>query len=243
MIIKEITTTEAQAFCDKVRQKCLGLSGALKCGVDKCFSDGRAGVALIKGISVRLYAQSFEFVDEVISSLKKGRMYEFCGIDPIVADYILKTRSCLWRTDCTQFTYCKSSVAQPKLANGERLDEINPKYIKLINDHYTYKHKGSKAELLREITSRFSTALYLEDKPVAWALIHDDLAMGVMFVLPEYRRRGYAEAVTCDLMRKVLEKGDIPYVQIVKGNIASETLAKKLGFEPQCSITWIGVRL
>lgn len=243
MIIKEITTTEAQAFCEKGGDKCLGLSGALKCGVDKCLSDGQGGVALIKGVSVRLYAQSFKFVDEVIRSLKKGRMYEFCGIDPIVADYILKTRSCLWRTDCTQFAFLKPSVAQPKSANGERLDEINPKFIKLINDHYTYKHKGSKAELLREIISRSSTALYLEDKPVAWALIHDDLSMGVMFVLPEYRRRGYAEAVTCDLMKKVLANGDIPFVQIVKGNKASETLAKKLGFMPQCSITWIGVRL
>lgn len=242
MKISQITFLEATDFCERVGLKCLSLSGALKCGVERCLSDGNS-LALICGESVRLYTQSFEFVDALISLLGKNNVYEFCCVETYIIDYIAKNRKCYWRSDCTLFAYFGSVAKKPVTKEGEFLGEINKKFICLINNNYTYKHHGSKKKLLDEINSRPSSAMYVENKPVAWALLHDDFAMGVMFVLPKYRRLGYAEAVTLDLMAKVMGQGEIPYVQIVKGNEASEALAKKLGFEPQFDVSWIGVRL
>ena len=55
--------------------------------------------------------------------------------------------------------------------------------------------------------------------------------MGMLHVFPEYRRKGYAEALESLLANKYIEQGRIPYGHVVVGNDASMALQKKLGFQ------------
>ena len=64
-------------------------------------------------------------------------------------------------------------------------------------------------------------------------------AMGVMFVPPEYRNKGFAQIVAFDLLKRVVQSGKIPYVQIVDGNNPSICLAQKLGFEHIFDACWL----
>ncbi|WP_298839621.1 GNAT family N-acetyltransferase [Clostridium sp.] len=52
-----------------------------------------------------------------------------------------------------------------------------------------------------------------------------------MYVLPDYRRRGYAQDVLIDLIKKVRDENEIPFVHIEEENEKSMRLAVKLGFE------------
>jgi predicted GNAT family acetyltransferase len=55
-----------------------------------------------------------------------------------------------------------------------------------------------------------------------------------------HRRKGYAVDVTIDLCRKLVEQGEIPYLQIVDGNEQSPGLALKCGFVPYGHCSWFG---
>jgi len=69
------------------------------------------------------------------------------------------------------------------------------------------------------------------NKLIAWGITQDDGAIGFLYVLPEYRRRGYAQDVLIDLIKKVSDENKIPFVHIEEENEKSMRLAVKLGFE------------
>mgnify|MGYP000053045067 CR=1 FL=1 len=77
---------------------------------------------------------------------------------------------------------------------------------------------------------------------VAWVMTHDDGAIGFLHVLPDYRSRGYAIALTCEMIRRVKRSGKIPFVHIEEENSSSIRLAKKLGFEEERKVHWIKLK-
>nr|MBP7462397.1 GNAT family N-acetyltransferase [Candidatus Delongbacteria bacterium] len=77
---------------------------------------------------------------------------------------------------------------------------------------------------------------------VAWALTHDDSAIGMMHVLEPYRRRGYAYELTVWMIHRIRRLGRIPFVQIEEANIQSIQLALKLGFVPDRRVHWLEIR-
>ncbi len=58
---------------------------------------------------------------------------------------------------------------------------------------------------------------------------HDEGAIGMLEVLPEHRRRGYAYELEGFLVNHMLEQGRIPFTQVVEDNEASFALQRKLG--------------
>ena len=51
-------------------------------------------------------------------------------------------------------------------------------------------------------------------------------------VLPEYRNRGIAAALTNKLMIEILERGKVPYYGTASSNVASQRVAVRAGFKP-----------
>ena len=82
----------------------------------------------------------------------------------------------------------------------------------------------------------------LRDKGKLFAFIglHEDYAMGMLYVLPEYRRQGWGERLERALTARVLAMGELPYGQVFSGNEVSMRLQEKLGFV-RCSdkIFWM----
>ena len=64
--------------------------------------------------------------------------------------------------------------------------------------------------------------------------------MGLLEILPEYRRKGYGAELECLMINRMLENGLIPYCQFQTDNIASRALQEKLGLRilPE-KITWL----
>lgn len=59
---------------------------------------------------------------------------------------------------------------------------------------------------------------------------HEEGSLGLLEILPEYRRRGLAEALERHVIAAHLARGWTPFSQIWPDNIASITLHEKLGF-------------
>lgn len=68
-----------------------------------------------------------------------------------------------------------------------------------------------------------------DGKPVGFIGEHTEGSIGMLFVFPEYRRSGFAESLEKYMFAKTINKGFIPFGQIVEGNDASLNLQKKLG--------------
>ena len=71
---------------------------------------------------------------------------------------------------------------------------------------------------------------FLDGEPVGFVGEHLEGSMGLLYVLPEFRRRGFGEALEKFCIAKTIEKGFVPFGQVEKDNAASLNLQKKLGF-------------
>jgi tRNA (guanine37-N1)-methyltransferase len=59
---------------------------------------------------------------------------------------------------------------------------------------------------------------------------HDEGAMGLLQILPPYRRRHYAEALETAMIRFLMADGRAVWGQVEESNTASRRLQEKLGF-------------
>lgn len=107
----------------------------------------------------------------------------------------------------------------------------------LVMTHWIY---GDTEDYpLSRILQAPTTCIRVGGEPVAWALIHYDGSIGMVYTLQEHRRKGYAKAVVSVLAEKRLLAGRTPYCFIVEGNEASEGLFEELGFTLQSTLGWV----
>lgn len=129
---------------------------------------------------------------------------------------------------CTQWVYGGSEP--PQVPQGD-VRPITEEYIPLCAAHY--HPEDDEAAYLR---SRMETGqlwgLFEDGQLAAFIGVHHEGSMGILEVLPEYRRRGLAMALEGWLIRWHLERGWTPYCHVYENNPASHALQKKLGLTP-----------
>ena len=70
--------------------------------------------------------------------------------------------------------------------------------------------------------------------------LHEEGSIGMLSVDPEYRRKKLAMALETYIFNLAIEKGQIPYGQVIVGNEASMALQKKLGlYFSKTDIVWM----
>lgn len=69
------------------------------------------------------------------------------------------------------------------------------------------------------------------DRPVGFIGEHLEGSMGMLYIFPEYRRRGFASVLQSSQIAKTMERGNIPFGQVETGNLASLALQEKLGMK------------
>ena len=74
-----------------------------------------------------------------------------------------------------------------------------------------------------------------EETPIGFIGEHLEGALGLLFVRPEYRNRGFALEMEAFMIKHVMDKGILPYGHVVLGNEKSLFLQQKIGFD-----TWDG---
>ena len=68
--------------------------------------------------------------------------------------------------------------------------------------------------------------------------VHEQESIGILEVHPKWRRKGLAVALEQVMIGKQLERGRLPYGEIVKDNTASIRLQKKAGMITDEKLTY-----
>ncbi|MCL6613742.1 MAG: GNAT family N-acetyltransferase [Firmicutes bacterium] len=152
-------------------------------------------------------------------------------VPPVVAGRAIKQR-----LTCIKL-YLPEEVAVEPPRN--QVTPLRPEEAEYLYDHALYREFTDVAYIRERIARGIGFGIHEAGKLTAWALTHDDGAIGFLHVLPPYRGRGFARDVSAAIIHRLRAEGKIPFVHIEEENIASLGLAGKLGFVKDRRVHWI----
>ena len=98
----------------------------------------------------------------------------------------------------------------------------------------------SREELGKAVARRSVLLGYHQDQLIGFIGEHLEGSMGMLYVFPEFRHKGFGAALQSHLIAKTMEEGYIPFGQVEKENHASLCLQKKLGMtQSENLIVWM----
>lgn len=93
-----------------------------------------------------------------------------------------------------------------------------------------YSHAPGGLDFIQRAIDRGMVGAFVGGVLAGFVGVHEEGSIGLLEVLPGYRRRGLGEALEAAAVNLAVEQGRIPFGQIIAGNTASLTLQRKLGF-------------
>jgi hypothetical protein len=118
--------------------------------------------------------------------------------------------------------------------------------LNITDDGFIYANSAYKEYISIEYISErirngFGSCIRQTGELIAWGITQDDGAIGFLNVLPKYRNKGYARAITVDIIHKLRANNKIPFVHIEENNDKSMNLALSLGFVKDRVVNWFEI--
>ena len=138
------------------------------------------------------------------------------------------------KLECYQVAYYGE---KPSADSGLSFRTADENDLAMLTENYQL----ISPEELEAVVRRRSVFLgYDQEHLIGFIGEHLEGSMGLLYVFPEYRRRGFGAALQTHLIAKTMEKGYIPFGQVEKDNQNSLRLQKKLGMTQSDSlIVWM----
>lgn len=152
--------------------------------------------------------------------------YLFVAHDRENAEYFRGKYGFQTAQECWAAAYL-GNVALPVPGDIE-IRRLGEEYFEIINANYsTFSGEEYIRDRIREgvMQGAFRNGVLL-----GFAGMHPEGSVGMLEVLPEYRRQGAATALMAAMVNFCLERGCVPFSQIFAGNEASLGLHRKMGF-------------
>ncbi|MGX8699961.1 GNAT family N-acetyltransferase [Caproiciproducens sp.] len=180
-------------------------------------------------------AQDGRTAKKMLSSVRQPEVIvthqNFC-IDTVQKQFRFRRK-----TACHQAAYFKRNPL-PVPESAAVIRPLDESYLPFLQNHYSLAGVVSVQELL-ESSSMFGA--FIDGAPAGFIGIHAEGSMGLLEVLPEYRRQGVAVVLETFLVNRFLAEGRVPFAQVIAGNTASLRLQQKLGFTvSEQAICWLG---
>ena len=137
--------------------------------------------------------------------------------------------------ECWQSAYTKTTPMEETLADIRRLDR---RFLKRIADNYELADEEEIAALL---DAGVIYGAFAGGELAGFIGKHEEGSVGLLFVFPEFRRMGIAEALERNYVNRELAEGNVAYGQIFVENTPSRQLQEKLGMDfSDKFICWCG---
>lgn len=130
-----------------------------------------------------------------------------------------------YETPCLQCIYVGS--VPPIVHEGFNIVKLGMSYLDFVLEHYPHGREYVKDRL----SSGAVYGIEEDGKIVGFIGEHDDGSVGMLEVLPEYRRRGFASALQSYKIAEQMAKGWVAYGQVYLDNDASFSLQRSMGME------------
>ncbi|XP_041350973.1 uncharacterized protein LOC121369957 [Gigantopelta aegis] len=132
-------------------------------------------------------------------------------------------------------------VPVPEHLNMKSLESRN-EVVETITGNWPYTSPGIPG-LVKQLLDSFPSRCLVdkEDNLIGYALGQSWGSLGMLFVRPEYRGRGYGRVIISQLANVYVTNGQSSVVCIYESNPASKRLHKKLGFKliPELCVSWL----
>lgn len=126
--------------------------------------------------------------------------------------------------ECYQYAYLGE---KPELDPRLTLRNAEASDLKVITESYDLV---SEEEVEKTIAHSMVLMAYdQEGNLVGFIGEHLEGSLGMLYVYPKYRRKGYALSLEMAGFRNTIERGQIPFGQVVSDNLPSLELQKKIG--------------
>ncbi len=128
--------------------------------------------------------------------------------------------------ECRHAVYLSTEPIPYSLPAGAEIRKLDARYVDFVHAHY---HMVDDIDYIRERIEADMFGVFVEGQIVGFAGTHDERPMGMLEILPEYRRLGLAYSLEAHLINHLLSQGRVPFCQVAVYNEASERLQRKLG--------------
>ncbi|HEY8390378.1 MAG TPA: GNAT family N-acetyltransferase [Clostridia bacterium] len=140
------------------------------------------------------------------------------------------------KKECYQVVYTKPFPPQNQY--DFEIKPLTLDYVNFVFDNYS--NRSSIRYITDRIKSNSMFGAFSGNDIMGFIGVHDEGSMGMLEVMPEYRKKGVGYALEAFLISERLKNGHIPYAHIFTSNIASCNLQKKLGMEfADQIISWV----
>ncbi|KAM6916078.1 glycine N-acyltransferase-like protein 3 isoform 1-T1 [Xenentodon cancila] len=127
-------------------------------------------------------------------------------------------------------SYLLSPPADSELES--RISSLDDSHTDLVNKTWKFGGNEKGYRNIENLISNFPSCCItdIQGQLVAWLLVYDYCAMGILYTLPEHRGKGYAKVLISTMARKLFSEGYPVYCFIEEDNKASYNLFKSMGF-------------
>ncbi|MDD4311433.1 MAG: GNAT family N-acetyltransferase, partial [Eubacteriales bacterium] len=106
---------------------------------------------------------------------------------------------------------------------------------------HAHYHMVEDVRYIRERIEADMFGVFLNGEIAGFVGTHEERSMGLLKILPEYRRLGLAYALEARLINHLLSQGRVPFCQVAIVNNASIRLQQKLGLVLSDHVVyWLG---
>lgn len=226
---------KAIAFLEKDRVLHIAmLEGIRKDEVEYLAADERGVLLRDKASGICMISVAdLEYGRQLVDQLES--CYQMVVCQEELVDYIMKRYGFTEIFSCKKVVYFKSE--KPELKTDLQIVRPDAEYLQKIKDVY----HTIPPEEVDEIHRRGNLfCAFCDGEFVGYAGNHLDGSIGLLEIFEPYQGRGFGEQLEIFMIHHVMDKGDIPYGEIVLGNTVSSNLQDKLGFETSKeTITWL----
>lgn len=227
----------ARKYLEKDRLLHIAMLESLRLHEAELLYAGEDGV-LIRHISAGLYM--FSAASENSAAKMAGLirdpavilLHQSCLKDEIMSRFSLKGTM-----PCHQAAWLKDEPvpAAPSIADLKPLTEAD---LPIVLHHY---HSVDGPEYVKERLKAGMLGAYVNGELAGFIGTHPEGSIGLLEVLPAFRRRGLAMVLESAMMQRQQSLGRVPYAHIKLNNEASVALHKKLGMEvtDEASLCWL----
>lgn len=139
--------------------------------------------------------------------------------------------------ECYHAVYPSAKRIPYTLPEGADIRKLDARYVDFVHAHY---HMVDDINYIRERIEEDMLGVFVGEEIVGFAGTHDERSMGMLEILPEYRRLGLAYALEAHLINHLLSLGRVAFCQVAVNNEASIRLQRKLGLDiSEQAIYWL----
>ncbi len=197
---------------------------------------GEKGVILHERKSGTLMS-SLNFGEDLSSFVNPGKYNLFAVHQEETAISLMSDGRLAARMDTFQYAYLK---AKPISGDFSKIRPLTIGFSDVVAANYG-EHEKEYIELL--IKNGCIFGLFENGSLAGFIGEHLEGALGLLAVLPEFRRKGYGLKLEEYMVNRSLSRGEIPFGQVVSDNEKSLSLQKKLGVERSAKkVFWVWQR-